>query len=136
MAPQLRLDHVHYRASKSVDFERTRAFYVNIMGAQDLGTVDLGKEGERVPHLQLKLGGVLLLFAPSDTPEKNAVPASTRLGVYHIAFRVEDCDEATRYFAQRGATVAIAPFDAGDNIRASFLSAPDGMLVELKQDLG
>lgn len=134
MAPTLSLDHVHYRASSS-NFAATLDFYVGIMGAENLGTVDLGKAGKRTPHLQLELGNVMLLFAPSDESPDSAVPASTRLGVYHIAFLVENCDEATKYYAAQGADVAIAPFLAGDGIKASFLAAPDGMLVELKENL-
>jgi catechol 2,3-dioxygenase-like lactoylglutathione lyase family enzyme len=53
----LRFDHVHYRSS---DFDKTREFYVGIMGATDLGTIDLGPEGHRQPNLQLELGGVTL----------------------------------------------------------------------------
>lgn len=130
MKPTLSLDHVHYRSS---DFDKTRTFYVGIMDAIDLGTVDLGPEGKRTPNLQLALGGATLLFAlSSDPPEP--VPANERLGVYHIAFLVADCDAATEYYRSKGAQVALEPFDAGDDIRASFLCAPDGMWVELKQD--
>jgi catechol 2,3-dioxygenase-like lactoylglutathione lyase family enzyme len=123
----LSLDHVHYRTS---DFQKSRDFYVDIMGAIDLGLVELvGK-----PNLQLVLAGVTLFFALSDEdPPPTPVPAKERLGVYHIAFLVEDCFAATQYYRGRGAVVAIEPLMASKNIRASFLSAPDGMMVELKQ---
>lgn len=123
----LSFDHVHYRTS---DFQKSRDYYVDVMGAIDLGMVELGGN----QNLQLVLAGVTLFFAKSDKdPAPTPVPATERLGVYHIAFLVEDCYAATEYYRGRGAVVAKEPFMASNNIRASFLSAPDGMWVELKQ---
>ncbi len=130
MEPTPSFDHVHYR---STDFVKTREFYVGVMGAIDLGTIDLILGGKATPNLQLELGGVTLLFAPSDQDPESAVPATERLGVYHIAFLVADCRAATEYYEARGAVVAKQPAQVGDNIIASFLQAPDGMWVELKQ---
>jgi catechol 2,3-dioxygenase-like lactoylglutathione lyase family enzyme len=124
----LSFDHIHYRYS---DLKVTRDFYVGIMEAIDLGQVELAGK----PNLQLELGGVTLFFADKADDPKPVIPVSAeeKLGVYHITFLVADCDEATDYYHKRGATVAKPPFRASDNIRASFLSAPDGMLVELKE---
>lgn len=124
--PSLSFDHVHYRSS---NFKATRNFYVNIMEAIELKPLELGGK----PNLQFDLGGATILFAQAGEPHDPAVPASSRLGVYHIAFLVQDCDAATQYYVDRGAEVAVAPFNASENIRASFLAAPDGMWVELKQ---
>ncbi len=123
----LSFDHIHYRYS---DEAATRRFYVEVMEGIELQPLDLVK----TPNLRFALGGATLLFAPASDPPA-AVPAQTRLGVYHIAFLVEDCEEATEYYRSRGATVAIEPFCASRDIKASFLCAPDGMWVELKQDL-
>lgn len=135
MSHLIRLDHVHYRASSS-DFSETRRFYVDIMEAEDLGTVDLGEAGNRQPNLVIQLGGMMLLFAqPAAESPESPEPNGIRLGAYHIAFLVKDCDKAFDYYVERGAPVAKQPFLAGDKIRAAFLSAPDGMTVELKEDL-
>ena len=122
----LSFDHVHYRSS---DFHKSRHFYVNVMGAIDLGPVELGGKS----NLRFVLGGVTLLFASSGEKPAPPVPADKRLGVYHIAFLVADCDAATEYYRKRGAEVAIKPFMASSDLKASFLAAPDGMWVELKQ---
>ena len=158
------LDHIHYR---SQNFDETRKFYIKVMGATDLGMVDLGKLGHRTPNLQLDLAGTNLLFAQDETASTkptdecgfpcNVPPWSTRHGVYHIAILVDNCKDATDYFSSLAKevykeeaadpkspkyvadgtgynVVAIAPFDAGDNITASFLYAPDGMAIELKEN--
>jgi catechol 2,3-dioxygenase-like lactoylglutathione lyase family enzyme len=120
------IDHIHYRSS---DFHQSRHFYVHIMGAVELSPVELvAKE-----NLQFVLGGVTLLFAAAGDDPAPPVPADERLGAYHIAFLVKDCDAATEYYRKRGAVVAQEPFMAASNIKASFLAAPDGMWVELKQ---
>lgn len=124
--PKLSFDHIHYR---SRNFERTRHFYVDIMEAIEMKPDVLLDQ----KNLHFELAGVTLLFAQAPKKTLQAVPADTRLGVYHIAFLVENCDDATRYYHERGAKIAVAPFDASDTIRAAFLEAPDGMWVELKQ---
>ena len=122
----LSLDHVHYRSS---NFKKTRHFYVDIMEGIELPDEELGGS----EHLHIDLAGVSLLFAPSGKKLQKPVPASKRLGAYHIAFLVDNCIEATGYFKKRGATVAIKPKWYSDTIFASFLAAPDGMMVELKE---
>jgi hypothetical protein len=87
-----------------------------------------------IDDLELELGGVTLLFGPSDESPDSAVPAGKRLGAWHITFLVADCDEAISYYADRGAEVAVPPLQASSNSKASFLSAPDGMWVELKEE--
>ena len=155
------LDHIHY---KTQDFEEIKRFYVDVMGATDLGSLKLGGE----EHLQLRLAGMDLLFAkdanersteamcdckPESKPKFPCVvpPWTMRHGVYHIAILVDDCVEATKYFQKKADIVyknkkmyypkadgtnivAKGPLVAADNIVASFLYAPDGMAIELKQN--
>jgi catechol 2,3-dioxygenase-like lactoylglutathione lyase family enzyme len=138
MNPGLSLDHVHYRTSS--DFKEAIHFYVDILEAENLGLVRLGA----TEHLQLKLGGATLLFAPSTPTTPEPAPGPDRLGVFHIAFLVEDCDAATNYYVDRNggnreivfqepALVPVEPPTPTGNYKVAFLRAPDGMLVELKQ---
>lgn len=144
------LDHIHY---KTQSFTETITFFVDVMGATVQGYLDLGPEGNRAPNLQLDFAGTTLFFVQDDKSSENPTeecgfpcnvpPWNKRHGVYHIALLVDNCDEATAYFATRAREVygpdtnivALEPFMAGDNIRASFLSGPDGMAIELKENL-
>lgn len=143
-------DHIHY---KTRSFDETRLFFIDVMGAIEQGILDLGPKGKRTPNLQLDFAGTTLFFVEDDKSSEEATqecgfpcnvpPWNARHGVYHIALLVDNCDEATAYFATRAREVygpdknivALEPFMAGDNIRASFLSGPDGMAIELKENL-
>lgn len=121
----LSFDHVHYRSS---DLEISRKFYIDTMEGIELPSEVLAKN----KNLHFVLGGVSLLFVEaSDGVECQG----KRYGVYHIAFLVDNCEEATNYYCERGATVNDDKknLKVSDNIIASFLNAPDGMFVELKQ---
>ncbi|MDG1331464.1 MAG: hypothetical protein P8P74_03995 [Crocinitomicaceae bacterium] len=140
-------DHIHY---KSQSFDSTKKFYIDVMGATDQGFVELGGKS----NLQLELAGMTLLFvddpkaSTTNTEECgfpcNVPPWDTRHGVFHIAVLVDNCNDATEYFSNKAKEVyddpelniiALGPIMASDNIRASFLYAPDGMAVELKENL-
>ncbi len=125
---QLQFEHVHYRCS---DLEEVKRFYCDVMGAEYLDTVELS-DGRRI--MKLRLGGVLLFFSPAAevrTPE----PADQRMGAYHIAFFVEDHDEAVAYYKQRGAKFVREGVMASPTLKVAFIEAPDGMQVELMQKL-
>jgi catechol 2,3-dioxygenase-like lactoylglutathione lyase family enzyme len=138
MKPPLKLDHVHYRTYS--DFKETVHFYVDIMEAESLGSVRIGV----TEHLQLVLGGANLLFAPSTAATPQPAPGPDRLGAFHIAFLVEDCEAATNYYVDRNGgnreivfqepqLFPVEPPTPTGNYKVAFLKAPDGMLVELKQ---
>ena len=126
---QLTFHHIHYRSS---NFDETRAFYCGALEAEDCGLVTLaGKE-----HLRLKLAGQILNFAPTEPGHsKPAEPASERLGVYHIAFMVDDLDQSIAYYESRGAKATTPVLEPTPDLRVQFLEAPDGMQVELMQQV-
>jgi len=121
--------HIHFRASS---FDEVRAFYCDVLEAEDLGLVTLAG----VEHLRLKLAGQILNFAPDiqgrTTP---AVPATERLGVYHIAFTVENLAESCALYESRGAKFAGDVLLPTDGLKVRFIQAPDGMHVELMEFL-
>ena len=138
MKPLLDLDHVHYRTYS--DFKETIHFYVDILEAENLGPVGIGG----IDHLQLRLGGATLLFAPSTAATPQPAPGPDRLGAFHIAFLVEDCEAATDHYVDRNGgnrdivskepeLYDVEPPMPTARYRVAFLKAPDGMLVELKQ---
>ncbi len=125
---QLRFEHVHYRCS---DLDETRRFYCDVMGAEYLDTVELSN-GRRI--MKLNLGGVLLFFSPA-AEARSAEPASERMGAYHIAFFVDDLEQAVAYYKKRGARFAVESYMASPTLKVAFIEAPDGMQIELMERL-
>ena len=121
--------HIHFRASS---FDEVRAFYCGVLEAEDLGLVTLAG----VEHLRLKLAGQILNFAPDVRGRTDpAVPAAERLGIYHIAFTVDNLAESCAYYESRGAIFAGDVLLPTDDLKVRFIQAPDGMHVELMEFL-
>ncbi len=126
---KLKFNHVHYRSS---NLEATKTFYCGVLGGEFVG----GKELSGRTHLHIKLGGQSLFFAPNpDENPREAESATERLGVYHIAFEVDDHDKAVAFYKERGAKFVSESLRPSPDLKVAFIEAPDGMQVELMEIL-
>ncbi len=126
---KLIFDHAHYRCA---DLEQAVEFYQKMLDAE---IVKRSEYGGRV-IVTLKVGDTQFCLSPAPPdgdlqPEENA----KRLGVYHLAFLVPNLDEAVADCKQRGAAFTVENFMATPSRKVAFFKAPDGMQVELMQDL-
>jgi catechol 2,3-dioxygenase-like lactoylglutathione lyase family enzyme len=122
-------DHVGIVVS---DVERSKAFYralgFELDAEYDDGTKTL---------VFLKGPGLRLeLFCYRETPPVSSAAGQRVLGFRHLAFRVDDIDEAVAQLIDAG----ILPPDTvarevPDLARLVFLSDPDGVEIEVMQDL-
>ena len=112
----------------SSDLERSRRFYVDIMGG----------EVARDDPLIVRFGGGAIVIAEGggptdDKPAVTLVPPSHTDKVSAIVnIRVDDIDTTYREWSERGAEFMTPPTDRGPEIRA-YLRDPDGHLIELGQ---
>lgn len=125
---QLTIDHLHYRCA---DMAQTKKFYCEVLGAEWLEEVELAGR----PVMRLRLGGAALAFSPAPVDTPPAESADRRLGAYHLAFTVDDHDRAVAYYKQRGAKFVREGVMASPHLKVAFIEAPDGMLVELMENL-
>jgi len=126
---ELNYDHAHCRCA---DLERAVEFYQKMLDAE----VSKRSENDGRIIVTLRIGGVKLCLSPRPAgselkPEENA----KRLGVYHLAFLVPNLEEAIAECKRRGAKFTIENFMATPARKVAFFDAPDGMQVELMQDL-
>lgn len=126
---QLEFEHVHYRCA---DMQATVKWYIEVMGATFVAEKMLAGN----PAVRLELGGTVLNFFPAK-PDAGleVIPATEKLGAYHIAFFVNHLEDAVAYFKQRGAVFCLEPFMAAPDLKVAFIDAPDGMQVELMQKI-
>ncbi|HEY6057359.1 MAG TPA: VOC family protein, partial [Candidatus Limnocylindrales bacterium] len=111
------------------DIERSRAWYVDVLGAE------LYREyGGSSVVLRFAGAWLLLVTGGGPTPDKPSVtfapPADPDRVAHAITIRVADCRAAHETLAARGAVFLSAPVDNGYEVRA-FFRDPDGHLFEI-----
>lgn len=124
---ELQYDHAHYRCA---DLNQAVEFYQKMLDAE------ISKHSEHGGRIiaTLKIGDTQFCLSPAGSDcqvEANA----KRLGVYHLAFLVPNLAAAVAECKRRGAKFTIENFMATPTRQVAFFDAPDGMQVELMQDL-
>ncbi len=139
---------VHHAAINVSDWDRSVDFYQNILGATFLLQGEAAGEGI---EQNTRLAGVRLrfaMFAIGDNhielihyitpPGRRNDRSVNDTGCTHIAFTVEDIDEAFRRLTEQGVRFNGKPIhiDSGPLIGCSFayFPDPDGVLLEIFQE--
>jgi len=122
------LDHVTIVAA---DLDRTRAFYVGILGMREVHRPHFG-----FPGLWFQTGTtqIHVNVAGSECGGRAGIPdgqACTPSQGFHIAFSVEDGPEAARRLAQAGFKIIDGPRLRPDGVHQFYLYDPDGHLIEI-----
>lgn len=126
---QLEVHHVGIIVS---DLARSKAFYealgFEVATERDDGTKTI---------CFLELGGFKLeLFAYRETPPTVACEGRV-IGFRHLALRTEDMDGAVRELRKAGIIgLDTVPHEIAGLARLMFFRDPDGMEIEITQDLG
>jgi catechol 2,3-dioxygenase-like lactoylglutathione lyase family enzyme len=124
----MRIVSAHHIALYTSHFARMRNFYVE--------TLELPIRGGFSAH------GILFLGAGATTielVEDERSPQSVTGGWNHLAWEVEDLDQAYADLSARGVTFHVPPEDfppENPSLRIAFFTDPDGNVLELIQPLG
>ena len=115
------------------DIRASTDFYGKVLGFRQMETVPF--DGFSLVYFQIPGGGRLELF---DYGGKN--PASqrdeTEAGLRHLAFEVDDVDEAARRLAAAGVKITLPPTDLPTlGSRAILFLDPNGVTLEYCQKL-
>jgi len=127
----LNLQAIHHIAIIGADYERSKRFYVDILG---LTVLNEAYRTERQSHkLDLALNGryIIELFSFPDPPRRPSRPEA--LGLRHLAFTVPDLDVAIAHLAARGVMTEAIRTDQHTGKRFTFFADPDGLPLELYQ---
>ncbi len=124
------VDHVTINTR---DIEASVAFYGGVLGFRQLETVPF--DGFSLVYFEIPGGGRMELF---DYGGKN--PSSAReeseAGLRHLAFAVEDVDEAERYLKSKGVTITLSATDLPSlGSRAILFLDPNGVTLEFCQKM-
>jgi glyoxylase I family protein len=124
------IDHVSINVK---DMKASAEFYGKVLGFRQLETVPC--DGFSLVYFQIPGGGRLELF---DYGGKNPVAerGESETGLRHLAFAVENVDEAERHLRAQGVEITLAATDLPTlGSRAILFLDPNGVTLEYCQEL-
>jgi glyoxylase I family protein len=125
----MKLLKVHHIAVICSDYERSKDFYVRVLGLTPVREVY--REERDSYKLDLEVNGdyQIELFSFLNPPARPSYPEAA--GLRHLAFAVEDIDEAVQHLVDNGVEVEAVRIDPYTERKFTFFADPDGLPIEL-----
>jgi glyoxylase I family protein len=125
----MHLQGFHHVAIICSDYERSKHFYVEILGFPVIREVYRAEKQSYRLDLRVNATDQIELFSfPAPPPRPNSPEAQ---GLRHLAFRVDDMDKMIDYLHQHGIDAELVRVDAETGKRFTFFKDPDGLPLEL-----
>lgn len=126
----MKLGKVHHIAIIGSNYEKSRHFYVDQLGFQVV------RENYRAARddwkIDLALDGMELeLFIMKNCPRRPSYPEA--YGLRHLAFHVENAEEAVHWLNERGIETEPIRTDEYTGKRMTFFFDPDGLPLEIHE---
>lgn len=125
----MKLNKIHHIAVICSDYEKSRDFYVRILGLTPIN--EIYREERDSYKLDLEVNGQyqIELFSFPSPPVRPSYPEAA--GLRHLAFEVDDIEEAVQYLTRLHVKVEIVRVDPVTNKKFTFFADPDGLPIEL-----
>ena len=124
------LNLTHHIAIICSDRDEALDFYIHKLGFAMIREAHRPQQGDILIMLQ-QGETVLELFIKADAPQRVNDPEA--LGLRHLAFRVENMDEAVAWLNSRGVETEPVRNDTINGGRFTFFKDPDGLPLELHE---
>ncbi len=115
------------------DLERSRHFYGEVLGLQEVprpSTFTFGGAWFQGPDFQIHL--ILARDTSAPAGFAGADEKDVRIGrAHHIAFEVDDIENAMADLRARGIEIAGGPQQRGDGVTQFYIFDPDGNFLEI-----
>ncbi len=126
----MNLNAIHHVAVIASDYEKSRRFYVDLLGFAVVRENARPERGD--VKLDLALGDCELeLFCVPGAPKRPSYPEAC--GLRHLAFRVEDVERTAAQLRLLGIETEPIRVDAYTGGRMTFFHDPDGLPLELHE---
>ncbi|WEG14891.1 VOC family protein [Pullulanibacillus sp. KACC 23026] len=126
---RVKLNKIHHIAIICSDYEVSKSFYVNVLGLEILKET---YRSERESYkLDLMVNGhyQIELFSFPNSPERASYPEAR--GLRHLAFEVEDVEEAAAELREKAVEVEEVRLDPITGKKFTFFEDPDHQPIEL-----
>lgn len=125
----MKLIGLHHVAVIASDYERSKAFYTELLGLTVIAETYREARNSWKLDLALPGGGQIELFSFPVAPPRPSFPEAC--GLRHLAFAVEDVEAAAGYLTDHGIAVEPLRVDELTGKRFTFSADPDGLPLEL-----
>ncbi len=126
----MKLSKVHHIAIIGTSYEKSRHFYVELLGfnvIRENYREDIGDW-----KIDLELGDMEIeLFIKKDAPSRASGPESA--GLRHLAFRVDSVDETVKELNQLGIETENIREDTFTGKKMTFFRDPDNLPLEIHE---
>lgn len=122
------LNKVHHIAIICSDYEKSKRFYVEVLGLEIIQEI---YREERASHkLDLALNGdyIIELFSFPNPPSRPSRPEA--IGLRHLAFEVDDLDRIVAHLQKNQIEMEAIRTDEFTNKRFLFIADPDQLPIE------
>ncbi|MBF0596071.1 SMU1112c/YaeR family gloxylase I-like metalloprotein [Faecalibacter rhinopitheci] len=125
----LQLEKVHHIAIICSDYNRSKAFYTEILGCTILQEVYREARDSYKLDLALQNQYTIELFSFANTPARVSRPEAC--GLRHLAFSVKNIEENISFLKSKNIVVEPIRLDEYTLKRFTFFEDPDGLPIEL-----
>ncbi|HEM3231526.1 SMU1112c/YaeR family gloxylase I-like metalloprotein [Streptococcus suis] len=128
----MKFDAVHHIAIIGSDYDKTREFYVEKLGFEQ---VDEHIRPEKNDILfNVKKGNMILeIFIKPDAPMRPVMPNPEHTGLRHLAFQVADVEACLEEFDRLDIRHEVLRTDDFDGKKMAFFFDPDGLPLEIHE---
>jgi glyoxylase I family protein len=128
----MKLKKIHHIAVICSDYQKSKDFYVRILGLTPMREV-YRKERDSY-KLDLEVNGQyqIELFSFPNPPVRPSYPEAA--GLRHLAFEVENVEEAVQYLIDSEVSIETIRVDPLTDKKFTFFADPDGLPIELYEN--
>ncbi|MGV3054704.1 SMU1112c/YaeR family gloxylase I-like metalloprotein [Streptococcus hyovaginalis] len=128
----MKLSNIHHVAIIGSDYEKTRHFYCDLLGFEQLDEHIRPEKNDIL--FNVGQGHLILeIFIKPDAPARPTMPDPEHQGLRHLAFKVDNVEACLAEFDRLGISHEPLRYDDFDGKKMTFFFDPDGLPLEIHE---
>jgi glyoxylase I family protein len=128
----LKTTGIHHVAIICSDYEKSKRFYVDILGFAVIHETFRSARNSYKLDIKVSEREMIELFSFPNPPQRPSTPEAC--GLRHLAFKVEDINQAVAYLKSQNIEVEEIRIDEITEKRFTFFKDPDGLPLEIYEN--